>query len=51
MTTQSYEETKFVKCEGCGKGSHVEKALFCNRCGSKLDLSKVESKEEIIHGN
>ena len=38
----SREETKFVKCIVCAKKWHVEEALFCTRCGSKLDLSKVK---------
>ncbi len=39
----SKEETKHVKCNVCAKKWHVEEALFCTRCGSKLELSKVES--------
>ncbi|MGR6899579.1 hypothetical protein [Rummeliibacillus sp. BSL5] len=41
----SKEETKHVKCNTCAKNRHVEEALFCTRCGSKLDLSKIESSK------
>lgn len=43
------EETKLVKCDVCGKGSHIEEALFCTRCGSKLDLTKVISRKANLH--
>ncbi|MGR6896967.1 hypothetical protein [Rummeliibacillus sp. BSL5] len=44
----SKEETKHVKCSVCAKNWHIEEALFCTRCGSKLNLSKIESSKTRI---
>lgn len=43
------EETKSVKCNVCGKCKHREVALFCARCGTKLDLSNIDSIKGTIH--
>lgn len=35
-------ETMQCKCTVCRKEFHVEEALFCTLCGTKLNLSKAE---------
>lgn len=30
------EETKLCECNECGKDRHVEEAVYCTRCGTKL---------------
>jgi len=33
------KEIKFSPCNVCNKKSHVIEAIYCARCGTKLDTS------------
>lgn len=42
-------ETMQCKCNVCSKEFHIEEALYCTRCGSKLELKNAVIKTEFHH--
>lgn len=43
-TNRMGEETMQCKCNVCKKEMHCEEAIYCTRCGTKLDLEKAISR-------
>lgn len=41
-------ETMQCKCIVCRKELHVEEALYCTRCGTKLNLEQTFNKNQEV---
>ena len=39
-------ETKHVKCTVCGRTEHEQDALYCEQCGTKLNLN---DEKHLLH--
>ena len=40
-TNRMGEETMECKCSVCRKELHIEEAIFCTRCGTRLNLEQA----------